>query len=140
MSTCWRATALWWCLLFVPLLATQVLTSRTPDAARAVPTIPFFYLFITLGLQTLFAKFPLRRNLALGLLVALVAILATFNVRSYFAWIQTPPAAQAREPAISYDEYERWEAAQRCDMQQGGDGFNVGEWKEMRGGAVPQCD
>jgi hypothetical protein len=136
----WRATALWWCLLFVPLLATQVLTSRTPDAARAVPVVPFFYLFVTLGLQAVWARLPVRRGFAVSLLAALVAILAAVNVQHYITWIQMPAAAEAREPAISHDEYEHWEAAQRCDMERGGDGFNVSEWKEMRMRSLPGCN
>ena len=46
-----RSTALWWSLMLVPLIGTQVFTARTPDAARAIIVAPFMYLFVSLTIH-----------------------------------------------------------------------------------------
>ena len=116
-----RGVALWWCLLVVPLFGTQVLSSGTPDAARAVIIAPFVYLFVALALQRLLdlaarirAAPPGWTNWALASLVlAIVAV----NVWGYFSWIRTPEAARARQPALERASYEQWETQVRCELR-----------------------
>lgn len=129
----WRETALWWAMLFVPLLGTQVLSTGTPDGARAVIVAPFVYLFAALAIDAALGLAPARARGAgqLGLLLACLLI-AGVNVRSYFAWIQSPAAAEARQPAVELGEYREWQAALRRELRAGGFGFNVGQWQAMR--------
>lgn len=129
----WRATALWWSLLVVPLLATQVLSADTPDAARAIVAAPFVYLFVGLALDRLLALAPWRaRGLARLALLGGVAALALANVDGYVAWIASPAAAAARQPAVELAEYDQWRDALRRDLRAGGLGFNVGQWHALR--------
>ncbi|MBI4505897.1 MAG: NHL repeat-containing protein [Chloroflexi bacterium] len=129
----WRATALWWSMLAVPLLATQVLSAETPDAARAVVVAPFVYLFVALALDRLLALAAWRsRGLAQLALLVGVAGLAVVNVRGYFAWIASPAAAEARQPAVELAEYDLWRETLRRDLRAGGFGFNVGQWHATR--------
>ncbi|MBI2322482.1 MAG: hypothetical protein HYU88_10480, partial [Chloroflexi bacterium] len=129
----WRATALWWSMLAVPLLATQVLSAETPDAARAIVVAPFVYLFVALALDRLLALAAWRsRGLAQLALLVGVAGLAVVNVRGYFAWIASPAAAEARQPAVELAEYDLWRETLRRDLRAGGFGFNVGQWHAVR--------
>ena len=119
----WRATALWWCLLWVPLLGTQVLASRTPDAARAVIVAPLFCLFAVLPLDAVIRVTRARAHrllpvayLALALTVGFIAVT---NVRDYFRWIATSAALEVRRPAETMESYPVWRDGLRCDFRGG---------------------
>lgn len=104
-----QGTSLWWFMLFIPLLGTQIPTTATPDGARALIAAPFMYLYVALALDWLIG-FAARhaRRVALAGAVAGVALLAVFNVYSYFTWIQSPSALEAREPAVELSDYDAW--------------------------------
>ena len=127
-----RQTALWWVMLLVMVFAVQVLSTGTPDAARAVGAAPFFYLFVGLGLDWLLGLSIVRRfALRAAIVMALLAI-AYINVSGYFHWMAQPQTADMRQPAVEVSEFERWQALQMAEAEAGRPGFNVGEWHEMR--------
>ena len=128
-----RQTALWWVMLLALLLPVQVLSTGTPDAARAIGTAPFFYLFVGLGLHWLFSlRLGGRTVLQAALVVVLLAV-AYINVLGYFRWMHDPIASSARQPAVELVEFGLWQDLQRADAKEGRWGFNVGQWHEMRG-------
>ncbi len=116
-----RGVALWWCMLVVPLFGTQVLSSGTPDAARAVIIAPFVYLFVALALQRLLDLAARIRAAPPGwthwALASLVLAIVAVNVWGYFSWIRTPEAARARQPALERANYEQWEIQVRCELR-----------------------
>jgi 4-amino-4-deoxy-L-arabinose transferase-like glycosyltransferase len=116
----WRATALWWLMLFVPLAGTQILTSNTPDAARAVMVAPFMYLFVGLSLDETSKIFPRTlRPVAYALLLATVVAVSVGNIRTYFDWIQSADAARVRGPSVEYVDYPNWRESIRCELRGG---------------------
>ena len=125
----WRKTALWWTLLWIPLLGTQVLTSGTPDAARAVGAAPFVYLFVALALDAVVGLprrlirtprwRPFARRATLVAVGVMVAAVAAWNVRDYADWIATPDALRVREPAVTYADYPVWRDTVRCELSGG---------------------
>ncbi|MDA8216606.1 MAG: glycosyltransferase family 39 protein, partial [Dehalococcoidales bacterium] len=60
----WRQYVLWWVVFLIPLVATQVFSTGTPDMARAVGAAPFMYLFVALGLDVLLRAKPTRFGVA----------------------------------------------------------------------------
>lgn len=129
-----RETALWWCMLLVPLLATQILSEGTPDGARAVIVAPFLYLFAALAFDEAIARFPdgfprMRRR-ACNAVVAGVLVLCVWNVVHYFDWIQSPAAEEARQPAVELENYHLWRATLRDGIRAEGPDFHLDDWEE----------
>ena len=116
----WRVTALWWSMLFVPLADTQILTSNTPDAARAVVVAPFMYLFAGLSLDSAYVLVP-RPGRVAGAVALAVGVLAisVVNIKGYCDWIQSPNAALVRGPSVEYDQYSEWRDSIRCNLRSG---------------------
>ena len=113
-----RATLLWWLLLVGPLVATQIFSSGTPDAARGVQAAPFFLLFATLAIGALFGLAGRRLQPYLApAIVAAAVVVACFNVDDYVRWQQTPGAQRAREPAVPIEELSAWKAATQCEFR-----------------------
>ncbi len=123
-------TLLWYLLLFVPLLLTQVLSVGTPDTGRAIVVVPAIYIFVAVTLQT---GWRLASGRRLGLVAVAVALaISTFNLWWYFDWARSPETALARQPAVEYAEFERWQDLQLERARRGERGFTVTEWHEMR--------
>ncbi|MCL4369934.1 MAG: glycosyltransferase family 39 protein [Chloroflexi bacterium] len=125
-----RATLTWYLLLAVPLFLTQLLSIGTPDTGRAVVVVPVFYLFVAVTLQSLVGAARSRR--LLPVLVVLVVALAVHNLWWYFDWAQRPETAQARQPAVEYSEFGRWQQLQMERAARGERGFTVTDWHKMR--------
>lgn len=122
----WRDGALWWCFLLVGIGATQILTTGTPDGARAVGFAPFLYLFVALGLQALIGRLHVPTAASVAGAICLIA--AYVNVAGYFAWIGQPETLHARKPAVELADFDAWREAQLVEAQAGRRGFNVGQW------------
>lgn len=126
----WRKTALWWLLLVIPLVATQIPTTASPNGARALMVAPFMYLFVTLTLDALIDIARDRQRTA-AVVLAGVAILATVNALQYFDWIQQPETIEAREPAVELADFGIWRDALIVEIEQEGKPFHLGRWNDM---------
>lgn len=128
----WKQTALWWLLMLIPLAATQLLTTMTPNGARALIVAPFMYLFVTLTLDAFInaARFRERRIMA-GVVLTGVVLLAVVNAMTYFDWVQSPETLQAREPAVQLDDYELWREAMISELEKDRRPFHLGDWNDM---------
>lgn len=129
----WRRTVLWWCFLLLLLLPIQILSSGTPDGARAIGAAPFLYLFIALGVDRVL-YWGRRYRRAVGSLMAVVlSIAVAINLWAYVDWMESPTAAYERQPAVEVEEFETWQGLQIEAARRGAGGFSVREWHEMRG-------
>lgn len=103
--------ALWWAMLLVPWVTTQILTINTPDAARGIGMLPPIYFFVALSLDRAWRALPARPVLRPALVLA-VCIAAMLTTVSYFDWQRSPEARLAREPAVPLEEFESWKSVQ----------------------------
>lgn len=121
-------SALWLALWVVPLAATQVPTTNIPDLARAIAALPACFLFVGLGVERLV------RSVAGPLLWAAVLLtvpaIGWANWQAYTSWMATPAAAQAREPAVDYDEFHAWQAEQQRRAGAGELALTVNQWRD----------
>lgn len=128
----WRETSLWWCLAFAHVAGTQLLSTNTPDAARALGAVPFYFLFVGLLFDRLFVRRTWYRGLfQLGVL-ALIPVIALVNVSSYVDWMRDPKTAAVRQPAVENWEFATWQELQLADARAGKWGFTVNQWHQMR--------
>ena len=128
----WRQTALWLVFFVVMVFPIQVLSADTPNGARAIGATPFFYLFAGVGINWLLGLRIARPTYLRATALAILALIAFYNVSGYFHWMDQPHAADARQPAVLVDEFERWQSLQKEAAEAGGHGFNVGEWRQMQ--------
>ncbi len=129
----WKRTALWWCFLVVLLFPIQILSSGTPDGARAIGVAPFLYLFIALGIDRILYWGRRHRRAVMGLVAVVVSVAVAINLWAYVGWMESPTAAKERQPAVEVEEFETWQGLQIEAARRGAGGFNVREWHEMRG-------
>lgn len=128
----WRITVLWWVMFLVMLFPIQVLSTGTPDVARAVGVVPFYYLFVGLGLHWLLSLSKTPRFVTQVAVMLLVIGVGFYNVTQYHQWMGDPLAAAARQPAVDVEEFESWQRLQIKEAEAGRFGFNVTEWHQMR--------
>ena len=114
------------------LFPVQVFSTGTPDAARAVGTAPFFFLFVGLGIDWLFSLRLGRLLPVRAFAVLLLVAVACVNVSGYFRWMDQPSTRAARQPAVEIAEFQVWQQLQTAEAIAGRRGFNVGEWHAMR--------
>jgi 4-amino-4-deoxy-L-arabinose transferase-like glycosyltransferase/streptogramin lyase len=135
----WRrrqALALWWCLLLIPLALTQLLSTGTPDGARALPAVAPMYLFVGLTIDA-GAKVWAARRPAVWRLLALAAILvAVFNVGSYVRWVDSPPEVQARQPGIPVSGFATWRDFQVARLKAGLGVMTAGDYDQLTSAAI----
>jgi 4-amino-4-deoxy-L-arabinose transferase-like glycosyltransferase len=127
----WRSVFLWWLFLVVPILTVQVLSMETPDAGRALVVAPFMYLFVALGMESLWIT--LRRwssRLASGTVLVAVFLLAGSNLYAYVRWIESAQALNERHPAVELWEFPAWSRLQHDALESGRRGFVVSDWRK----------
>lgn len=133
----WRQTTLWW-FMFLPLLAIQVFSVGTPDAARGLVVLPTIFLFVALGLHTVLRwaatkseRWPGATRLGLAVLLIVVVSVSALNVRSYFNWMESDYALRDRGPSVSAEEFEEWSFYMRAAAA-GQLSLNPGLWRERQ--------
>ena len=129
----WKRTALWWCFLLVLLFPIQILSSGTPDGARAIGAAPFLYLFVALAIDRVLYWGRKQRRVVVGLLAVVLLVAVAINLWAYVNWMESPTAAYERQPAVEVGEFETWQRLQIEAAERGEGGFNVREWHQMRG-------
>ncbi len=123
---------------FIMLGITQVVTVYPPNYARGVFALPFIYLLVGVLLDTIWAAGLQRRYTQLGIAIVVVAISA-WNVQHYFEWGGSADLAEAREPAIEYNQVPLWIETEKMHLEAGLlDLFiTTDEWQQMVEGSPP---
>jgi sugar lactone lactonase YvrE len=103
-----RATALWWCLLVIPLGLTQIFSQGIPDGARALAAVAPMYFFAALTIDAIITQRWLRGQVVQVVIVAIVSITALLNAETYVSWMGSPHAQAVRQPSIPSAEFSRW--------------------------------
>jgi hypothetical protein len=101
--------ALFYLLVLLPV---EVMSMRTPDAARAVHIVPLIFFFAgvsTNGILEISKRYSqtLLRVLY-PLMMGGIIVLATHQGLIYWRWIHSPEVLKAREPAIAGWQYRGW--------------------------------
>jgi len=135
----WRETALWWIMFLGPVLTVQVFSSGTPDMARGLIAAPFMFLFVGQGIDILLsiARPVAARIRGAYIAVALVlagaaSLSAVTEARAYFDWMNDPAAIAGRQPAVSGEEFPKWQRLQQEAARRGEWGFTVSQWRSRQ--------
>lgn len=125
-----RKAALWWLMLLVPWVLTQVLTTNSPDAARGIGMLPAVYFFVAAGADQLW-RLRVGRCVRPALLAG-AAVTALFTATGYFQWAASGPALAARQPSVSLAELPAWRAAQVDRVSRGYPPLTVTQWQQTQ--------
>ena len=128
----WRQSLLLWVLLFAMVFLPQVLSVGSPNGARLVGALPVVYLFVVFAVDWIWSLKGSLTVVYKGMATAVVTVIVFSNLVGYFAWMGTPEAERARQPAVDISEFETWQELQKIEAQAGRSGFNVTQWHEMR--------
>lgn len=105
-------------LCLVPLLGSQLASPRVPALADAVVALLGLYLLVAEALARLLAVLPFPSVTRAAMLVAIPAY-ALSGWGAYTDWIGSAASAQARQPALDYDEIDAWAGEQRALIMAG---------------------
>lgn len=116
-------------LLLIPIFGSQLASPRAPSVADAVVALPGLYLLVADGIGGLLriAPFP---PVARAFVLVAIPVYALSGWQTYAAWVQTSPSAQARQPALDYDEVDPWLATQRERLLAGQPALSARAWRE----------
>jgi sugar lactone lactonase YvrE len=116
-------------LMVVPLAGSQLASPRVPSLADAVVALPGLYLLVAEALERLVAVLPFPSITRAAMLVAIPAY-AMFGWGAYAGWIGSAASAQARQPAIDYDEVDAWIGEQRSRLAAGQAVATARQWRD----------
>ncbi|MGE3268503.1 MAG: glycosyltransferase family 39 protein, partial [Chloroflexota bacterium] len=105
----WRlsARALPLALFLVPLVGSQLVSPRVPSLADALVALPGLYLLVGEALDRAVTVLPFP-SVSRAALLAAIPALALSGWQGYAGWIGSAASAQARQPALDYDEVDAW--------------------------------
>jgi DNA-binding beta-propeller fold protein YncE len=115
-------------LLVVPLIGGQLASARVPTLADVVVAMPGIFLLIAHAIDRALAILPFPSVVRAVVLVAIPAY-AMVGWNAYTGWIGTAAIAQARQPALDYDEIEAWIGEQRGRLADGQRTATARDWR-----------
>jgi sugar lactone lactonase YvrE len=115
-------------MFVIPLVGTQLVSARVPTLADALVAMPGLFLLVAATLESLVAVLPFPTVTRAALLVAIPAY-ALFGWQAYTGWIGSATSAQARQPALDYDEIDAWAEEQRAHLFAGQPTITAQAWR-----------
>jgi hypothetical protein len=126
---------IWWVLIFYILL-TQVLTVFPPNYARGLLFIPIIYFVIGLFIFWLIKIFKEKTYISTNTMYFIFTVFTTFiifiDINTYFSWMKKSYEYNARQPAIDYVEFPKWQEYQIKIINEGGFPVTNYTWYEIR--------
>ncbi len=123
-------------LLFFLLnfLIIQILSTRTPDVARAVHLIPLIYYLITVTVVTLQEKMAqsgkairsMRRAFYVIVLVSF-AFSTLYDMRQYILFATNSETTESRRPAVKMVDYANWLSLTKQNPL----GLSLSQWEDL---------
>jgi DNA-binding beta-propeller fold protein YncE len=117
-------------VFLIPLVGSQLASPRAPSLADAVVALPGLYLLVAAALERLVAVLPYPSITRAAMLVA-VPIFALFGWQAYSGWIGSVASAQARQPALDYDEVDDWLGELRTQLGAGQPLVTAQAWRDQ---------
>jgi hypothetical protein len=124
---------IWWIVYLLTLIVVTI-TIDAPNLSRSIPVLPFIYLLAGIALNELIkiTKRKLSLVTVTALLIIIVSLISAYNIRHYFSWIQSSQVAQARQPAIEYEEFSAWQNYQIQRIKNNETPITNYDWYQIR--------
>ena len=113
----------------VPLVGSQLISPRVPTLGDALVALPALYLLVGESLDRLVLVLPFP-SVTRAVLLAAIPAYALFGWQAYAGWIGSAASAQARQPALDYDELDAWIGEQREAMQARQPAPSAKQWRD----------
>ncbi|MFN8632721.1 MAG: glycosyltransferase family 39 protein [Chloroflexota bacterium] len=115
-------------LFLLPLIGSQLASPRVPSLADAAIALPGLYLLVAEALAGALAVAPFPSIARAAVLVA-IPTYALFGWQAYSGWIGTASSAQARQPALDYDEIDPWIGELQTRLAAGQPAISAQAWR-----------
>jgi len=129
-----KRIGLWLVIYFLSLGTLGMLTTDSPNLARTIPVLPFIYLISGLcigeAINTMKKKFDPKIVWSLFIL-AFISV-SVFNISRYFTWVQSEAVSNARQPALSYSDFLKWQDYQIIMVKSGLSTVTIYEWEKIK--------
>jgi len=137
-----KKLTLWW-VIFGSILITQILSDLPPNFGRGLFYIPFIYFICGIFLYKIcdFLKksFSQQKSI-LFIFISFLIITASFSffsdINHYFKWMKTDNIYSARQPALDYNEFSKWQEYQIGRIRLGLYPVTNYEWYEIRNSII----
>jgi hypothetical protein len=117
-------------VFLIPLAGSQLAGPRVPAIGEAFVALPGLYLLVADPIARLLGVLPFASVVRAAVLVAIPAY-AVFGWHAYGGWIGSAASAQARQPALDYDEVDAWADEQRAQLRSGQPAATARAWREQ---------
>ena len=117
-------------LALVPLAGSQIASPRVPSLGDAFVALPALYLLVAEGLERLIAVLPFP-SVTRAIVLVTIPAYAVFGWGAYTGWIGSAASAQARQPALDYDEVDTWIGDGRTQLATGQSFATAREWRDQ---------
>jgi len=133
----WK-NSFWWLLFGLTLLLVVIPTVDAPNTARAISVLPVVYFIAALAANEVLKLVPLNlKYLSATALAIIVLCVAIYNAKLYFFWSASKALADARQPAIEYEEFFDWQNYQIERIKEGKLPITNYDWYEIRKTELP---
>ena len=126
---------IWW-IMIIFILLTQILTVFPPNYARGLLFIPIIYFIVGIVIFHLLMVIKKRTNIPIYFVYSVLSIftilIIVIDISTYFSWMIESYEYDARQPAIDYKEFPKWQNYQLNLIKQGNLPINNYTWYEIR--------
>lgn len=129
-----RNLAIWYLVYGLSFLFLGILTIDSPNPARLIALLPAIYISVGIGLNELYEKIyrHFKTPLALMLFIVIIGFIIFSNLFTYFTWITSSEAVNARQPAIEYEEFPAWQKYQIQRIKNNLNTISIYEWRSIK--------
>lgn len=127
---------LWWIMLLVSWILTEVLTRDTPDAARGVGWLPTLFYFTAASFEIAVLMIrglpPAGQRIAVGLVAGCVLLISAWNVNRYVAWQADPNTRALRHPYIETALFAGFASEVQSRLEKNRSRVTWDEWQTIK--------
>lgn len=123
-----------WLLIYVLTIVIGLMTIDAPNPARMIAVLPYVFFIIGSSLDKVYnlVKNKYVKNIVFFLLFIIYLVFLVKDQNLYWQWTQSKGLAQARQPAIEYNEFIPWQNYQIKIIREGRNPITNYEWYNLR--------
>lgn len=133
----WKKFKIFYVVL-ISVFFTEFLTDLPPNFSRGLIYIPLIYFIASLSGNKIFNLFKkYNKKFAIFIFLLVTLILSYYDVSRYFTWMEKASLYDARQPAITYQEFPYWQKYQIERVSSGLNPITNYQWYNIRSEYIP---
>jgi 4-amino-4-deoxy-L-arabinose transferase-like glycosyltransferase len=125
-------------IVLISAFFTEFLTDLPPNFSRGLIYIPLIYFIASLSGNKIFNLIKkYNKKFAIFIFLLVTLILAYYDISRYFTWMEKASLYDARQPAITYQEFPYWQKYQIERVSSGLNPITNYQWYNIRSEYIP---